>query len=86
MLPTRSKADGAFGQPTAVAGRPGAAPANTKPTRGRVIFPYPAVANYDGHGDPEKSASYARNTPKAVLEISGWAGAEFYRPYAVREN
>ena len=82
----KPKANAAFGQPTGGGGPPGVAPANTQPTRARVIFPYPAVATYDGHGDPRQAASYARTAAKAALDLSGWAGADFYRPYAARQN
>jgi feruloyl esterase len=77
------KADaGAFGAPTNDAAPPPPVVANAKPTRPRVIFPFPATALYDGRGDPDKPASYARVGPKAPIDLSAWAGADFYQPYA----
>ena len=86
LEPAKAKAV-AFGAPTNDAGPPGAPPSlNTKPTRPRVVFPYPAVAQYDGKSDPALAGSYLRETPKAALDLSGWAGADFYKPYAPRAD
>ncbi|MEZ5654005.1 MAG: tannase/feruloyl esterase family alpha/beta hydrolase [Burkholderiaceae bacterium] len=33
-------------------------PAGSSPTRSRLLCPYPQISVYDGHGDPEKAASF----------------------------
>lgn len=71
------------GAPSDDAGPPPGAPAkpaDAKPAPTRILFPFPAIASYDGHGDREKAASYARRA-SAPIDLSAWAGADFYRPY-----
>lgn len=50
-------------------------------TRSRPVFPYPAVAQYDGKGDPNEASSYVRAAPLFSAESPDWAGSDFYRPY-----
>lgn len=55
------------------------------PSRNRPVYPYPFVAVYDGAGDPDQASSYRRGGPLAAVRIPGWAGSDFYRPYAAQD-
>ncbi len=52
-----------------------------EPARSRPLFPYPALARYDGHGDPNDAASYSRGAPLFSGATSDWAGADFFRSW-----
>jgi len=52
----------------------------------RVIYPYPYVAAYDGHGDPNAPASYVARLATTPNESLDWAGADFYKPYPARQQ
>ena len=78
-----------FGQP----GMPGPPPGMRMATeaapvhpRARPVFPYPAVAQWDGKGDPDRAASYVQGAPLTTGAVPDWAGADFYQPYAPREQ
>ena len=48
--------------------------------RSRPVYPYPYVAAYAGHGDPNAGANWVRG--KAVpSEVPAWAGSNYYKPY-----
>ena len=74
-----------FGQPTsAPPAAAGAAPAGAAVTaaRTRPVYPYPYLAAYAGHGDPDRASSYVRADPIVEDDATPWAGEDFYRPYA----
>jgi feruloyl esterase len=83
-----------FGQPGMPAGAkrmgppPGMMPpesANVTP-RARPVFAYPAIAKWDGKGEANQAASYVEGQPITTGTIGDWAGADFYQPYAPREQ
>lgn len=50
--------------------------------RARPVFPWPAVARYDGKGDPGDAASYQRAEPAALSQpVPAWAGEDLFQPY-----
>jgi hypothetical protein len=53
-------------------------------TRSRPVFPYPAVAKYDGKGDPKQASSYVRAAPLFSAASPDWTGSDFSRPYQPR--
>lgn len=58
---------------------PGAPAPPVVPARSRPIYPYPYVAAYAGHGDPDAGANWERG--KAVpAEVPVWAGSDYYMP------
>jgi feruloyl esterase len=69
-----------FGQPTAEAAAAVAAQAPA-PERSRPVFPFPAVARYDGAGDPNLASSYLRGEPLTSEPAPDWLGANLFRPY-----
>jgi Tannase and feruloyl esterase len=50
----------------------------------RLVYPYPYIAAYDGHGDPGQEASYTRGNTLS-FQPPTWAGADFFRPYSPRK-
>lgn len=76
-----------FGQPTAGGPPPGApAPAAHAVAMSRPVYPYPALAKYDGKGDPNLAASYTHGEALYSKPVSDWAGADFFKPYQPRQN
>lgn len=52
------------------------------PDRSRPVFPYPAVARYDGSGDASVAASYVRtDDPVLSQPAPAWVGQDFFKPY-----
>ncbi len=52
------------------------------PDRSRPVFPYPAVARYDGKSDPSAAASYVRaDDPVLSRPVPAWVGQDFFQPY-----
>lgn len=50
--------------------------------RARPVFPWPAVARYDGTGDPADAASYQRAEPPALSQpVPAWIGQDFFQPF-----
>ncbi|MGB8602715.1 MAG: tannase/feruloyl esterase family alpha/beta hydrolase [Rhizomicrobium sp.] len=49
--------------------------------RSRPVYPYPAVAVYDGHGDPNKAESFHAGAPWVSEKTPVWAGSDFFAPY-----
>lgn len=69
-----------FGQPNENAqSQAPAAPATI--VRKRPVYPYPAMAAYDGRGDATEATSYSRGPPMQTPDLPEWAGSDFYRPY-----
>ncbi len=50
--------------------------------RSRPVYPYPAIAAYDEHGDSKNAESFVRGTSKMQFRMPTWRGADYYRPYA----
>jgi hypothetical protein len=51
-------------------------------TSSRPMYPYPAVAKYNGTGDPNAVASYSKGTALYTAPVADWTGVDFYSPYA----
>ncbi|MFF9550779.1 tannase/feruloyl esterase family alpha/beta hydrolase [Methylobacterium fujisawaense] len=49
--------------------------------RSRPVYPYPGVAAYDGHGDPNNAESFHLSASEMAFTMPAWMGADFYRPY-----
>jgi feruloyl esterase len=49
--------------------------------RSRPVYPHPAIAQYDGQGDPTAAASYGPGAPLVTAAAPDWAGADFYTPW-----
>jgi hypothetical protein len=54
--------------------------------RSRPVYPYPAVAVYNGYGDPNAATSFHLGAPLGADAVPPWAGSDFYRPYMPRER
>jgi hypothetical protein len=52
--------------------------ANTATPRTRPVFPYPAVARYDGTGSTDEAANFGAATPKPVRNDNAWVGEWLY--------
>lgn len=46
--------------------------------RTRPAYPYPAVAIYDGHGNPDEASSFEPSTPRNESAPAVWAGEGFF--------
>ncbi|OQW88390.1 MAG: tannase [Rhodoferax ferrireducens] len=76
-----------FGQPPSEARGPKPAEPNMpKVKQSRPVYPYPAVAKYQGAGDPNSAASYVKAEPLHVKPTPAWAGEDFLKPYAPSEK
>lgn len=51
-------------------------------TSSRPMYPYPAVAKYNGTGDPNAASSYTSGSPLYTAQSPDWAGVDFFDPYA----
>ncbi len=51
-------------------------------TASRPVYPYPAVALYNGTGDWHSGANYTQGAPLYNAIEPAWAGSSFYTPYA----
>ena len=51
-------------------------------TSSRPMYPYPAVAQYNGSGDPNAMASYSKGSALYTAPVPDWTGVDFYSPYA----
>jgi feruloyl esterase len=51
-------------------------------TSSRPMYPYPAMAKYNGIGDPNLAASYSRSTLLYTTQTPDWAGIDMFSPYA----
>ena len=49
--------------------------------RSRPVYPYPHIAAYSGSGDANAASSWRRGRAMPVA-VPGWAGSDFYTPYA----
>jgi feruloyl esterase len=49
--------------------------------RSRPVYPYPALAKYSGHGDPNDASNYGRGAALFTAAPPDWAGADFYTPW-----
>jgi feruloyl esterase len=49
--------------------------------RSRPLYPYPAVAVWDGQGDPDRATSYAPGEPLFTEPSPDWIGRDFFQPY-----
>lgn len=49
--------------------------------RSRPVYPYPSMATYDQHGDPQLTSSYVRGPSLVTEKPPAWMGADFFRPY-----
>jgi len=47
----------------------------------RPMYPYPALAKYNGTGDANAAASYSRGPALYTGAVPDWAGQDFYNPY-----
>jgi feruloyl esterase len=65
---------------------PGARASSTAILRTRPTYPYPAIATYDGGGDPDRAESFGPGASAATFTMPAWKGADFYRPYTPRER
>ncbi|WP_374320429.1 tannase/feruloyl esterase family alpha/beta hydrolase [Aquabacterium sp.] len=52
--------------------------------RSRPLYPYPAVARYDGQGDPNLASSFVKGMPLTLEATPSWAGEGFFSPYQAR--
>jgi hypothetical protein len=50
-------------------------------TSSRPLFPYPAVAKYNGTGDPTAAVNYSRGAPLYTAQVPDWAGSDMFKPY-----
>lgn len=66
-------------------GPPPEEPAHQGKPRSRPVYPYPFVAAYSGHGDPDKASSYVERKPLFNGKTPDWMGADFYQPYTPME-
>ena len=83
MTQTAVGAGNGFGQPPSASKNDKVkAPAASAPMRSRPVYPYPALARYQGSGDPDSAASYVRSKALYTRPTPAWAGADFFRPYA----
>jgi feruloyl esterase len=64
------------------AARPTSPSASQAIVRSRPVYPYPAIAAYDGHGDSRNAESFGLGTSKMQFRMPTWRGVDFYRPYA----
>ncbi|MGC3964161.1 MAG: tannase/feruloyl esterase family alpha/beta hydrolase [Rhodocyclaceae bacterium] len=55
--------------------------ASNNVTASRPLYPYPAVAKYNGTGDANAAASYTRAAALYTDLTPDWAGASWYAPY-----
>jgi len=46
------------------------------------MYPYPAVAKYNGAGDVNAASSYSSSAPLYTAAVPDWAGVDFFDPYA----
>lgn len=51
-------------------------------TSARPVYPYPAVARYNGSGDINAASSWSRGTALYTLPVPDWAGIDLFTPYA----
>jgi feruloyl esterase len=51
-------------------------------TSARPVYPYPAVAKYNGTGDVNAAASYSRGAALYTAPAPDWAGVDLFNPYA----
>ena len=58
----------------------------TMAPRARPVYPYPAVASFDGKGDPAEATSYTAPSPVQPATSVEWAGSKFYQPYRPAEH
>lgn len=54
--------------------------------RSRPVYPYPGIAAYDGHGNPNTADSFHRSVSKLTFTMPMWRGANFFQPYAPLER
>ncbi|GLK87344.1 feruloyl esterase [Pseudomonas turukhanskensis] len=50
----------------------------------RQVFPYPAVATYDGKGDPKQASSYRAGPALVTPPPVRWLGEDWLKPFAPR--
>lgn len=72
-----------FGQPQAGDKNANQIKLETVPpqTASRPVYPYPSIAVYNGHGDPQQATSYHPVRLKNVPDGYEWMGKDFYQPY-----
>ena len=51
-------------------------------TASRPVYPYPAVAKFNGSGDWHDGANWAQGAPLYNDPAPAWAGASFYTSYS----
>jgi hypothetical protein len=51
-------------------------------TSTRPMYPYPALARYNGTGDPNAAASYSKGAALYTAPTPDWTGTDFFDPYA----
>ncbi|KAL3667806.1 hypothetical protein V7S43_007357 [Phytophthora oleae] len=59
-------------------------PAASAVKRSRPVFPYPSLAKYTGHGDPNDADNYVEGSPLYTDKTAEWAGQSFFEPYVPR--
>jgi feruloyl esterase len=52
----------------------------------RPVFPYPALATYDGSGDPQQASSYHAGPPLVTPAPVRWLGSDLLTPYTPRQR
>jgi pimeloyl-ACP methyl ester carboxylesterase len=50
-------------------------------TSSRPVYPYPAVAKYNGTGDVNAAASYSKGPALTTQATPDWAGSDWFNPY-----
>lgn len=55
--------------------------ASSTVTASRPVYPYPAVARYNGSGDWHDGANYVQGPALYNVATAPWAGSAFYTPY-----
>jgi pimeloyl-ACP methyl ester carboxylesterase len=56
--------------------------ANGAVTSSRPMYPYPALAQYNGTGDVNAASSYSAGPARYTATAPDWTGVDFFSPYA----